>query len=286
MMTPYDYEESPQGLVSLKNERNINYDFLKCVISDFLEKKGRIRILEIGAGGARNLKALHEMFGKRLELFGTDISKTAISYARSLKIGRFEISPSEIIPFKAKFDLILIIDLLEHLESEKTAKMTLDNALKKLNKNGRIYISAPIELNKFSLTWFFSKISPAKKLTNKIFGHTVQFTPQVLHKLIDKKLTKIIKEFYSVRIISQLQVLLFLYIPKILLETIFGKKQAMALRDSNEIIDNSDYRTLIWIKKIIIWLSRPFAYLGYYESYWRRNSKFAAGNIHLLIERR
>lgn len=269
--------------MSLKNERNINYDFLERHINDVLESNKKIRILEIGTGGGRNLQALSHKFGERLELFGTDISKTAITYARSLTPGQFEVTSSEKIPFKENFDLILIVDVLEHLESKNAVALTLSEALKKLEKDGCIYISAPIELNKFSLTWFFSKSSLTRNLTNKIFGHTIQFTPQILHGLIDKNLVKIKREFFSVRTIGQLQVLLFLYIPKILLEAFFGKRQAIGLRDSSEVIDEIRNRPLILIKKVIIWLSRPFAYLGYQESYWRRNSSFAAGNIHLLI---
>jgi len=168
-MDNYNYEECPQGLVSLENEINVNYDFLKCLVIDLLETKKKIRILEIGTGGARNLKVLNQLFPKKLELFGTDISKTAIDYADSLKIGRFKMASSETVPFNEKFDLILIIDLLEHLESEKDVEKTLNTALKKLNDNGHLYISVPVELNRFSLVWFFSKCRATSNWTKSLF---------------------------------------------------------------------------------------------------------------------
>lgn len=282
-MAKYNYEACPQGILAKKKEANLNYDFLFADIRNRLPVLNKIRILEIGAGGGRNLLAIQKKFKNKVELFGTDISQTAIAYARSLEIGQFRVTRSQIIPFKQKFDLILIIDLLEHLESKKAVRKTINGALGSLDQNGQIYISVPIELNWFCLTWYFSKLPYFKDLTKRFFGHTIQFDLKSLLRLIDTKKIFVVKTFYSVHFINQLQVLLFLYIPKILIEIFFNKQTANDLRDSNEEIKSGRHSSLSLIKKIILGLNRPIAYLGYKESNVRKNSPFAAGNIHLIV---
>lgn len=282
-MAKYNYEKCPQGVLANKNEANLNYDFLFAYIKNRLHVLQKIRILEIGAGGGRNLLAIQKKFKNKVELFGTDISQTAIAYARSLEIGRFRVTRSQIIPFKRKFDLILIIDLLEHLESKKAVRETVNGALDSLDQNGQIYISVPIELNWLCLTWYYSKLPYFRDLTKRFFGHTIQFDVKSFLRLIDTKKIFVVKTFYSVHFINQLQVLLFLYIPKILVEIFFGKRIANDLRDSNEVIKNGKHSSLSLIKKIILGLCRPVAYLGYKESSIRKNSSFAAGNIHLIL---
>lgn len=282
-MNVYDYENCPQGLSFVNNERNINYDFLFDHVGNCLCIQKHMKILEIGTGGGRNLQALHQRFSDNVELFGTDISTTALNYAASLKIGKFALSKADAIPFEEKFDLILMVDVLEHFEYSATVVNTIDNALEYLNKCGCIYISVPTELNKFSLTWFFSKLPYFRNLTKRFFGHLIQFDAKSFIKLIDINKIEIKKTFYSVHFISQLQVFLFFYIPKILIYIFLGKRLSNNLRDSNEIIKGGSWTAIRIIKIIFTSLSFPFAYLGYRESLLRIKSAFAAGNMHLLL---
>lgn len=279
----YDYEKSPQGIRFDINKKNINHIFLFEHISKFLLTKNKVKILEIGTGGGRNLQAIYQKFGNKVELFGTDISNAAISYANSLKIGKFYLIKSDIIPIKEKFDFIIMIDVLEHLETKSSVRKTLDNALLHLKDDGHIYISVPIELNKFSLTWFFSKLPYFKNLTKIFYGHLIQFNIKNFLELIEFKKFKLIEGYYSVHFLSQLQVLFFFYLPKILLYFFLGNKIANDLRDSNEIIKKRKYSLLSFLKRIFISFSYPLSYLAFKESNFRKNSFFAAGNMHLLI---
>ena len=279
----YDYEKSPQGIKLYVNNKNINYIFLFEYISKLLLKKNKIKILEIGTGGGANLQAIYYKFGNSVELYGTDISNTALSYANSLKIGKFFLAESNVIPILESFDLILIIDVLEHLETMNVIKKTLQNASSYLKSNGHIYVSVPIELNKFTLTWFFSKLPYFKNLTKMFYGHLNQFSIKDLLELIDFKEFKLKNVFYSVHFFHQLSSLFFFFLPKILLQLFLGEKIATNLRDSSEIINKKKNSFLILLKKIFLSFSYPLYCLAFKESNLRRNSIFAAGNMHLLI---
>ena len=139
-MCNYDYEKNPQGFSSSEGELNVNYQYIYDYIEKYCCNEKKIKILEIGTGGGRNLAALHKKYSEKIEFFGTDISSTAITYASELNIGTFRQASSEVIPFEVKFDLILMIDILEHLESQDKIVHTLTNAQKFLNENGCIYI--------------------------------------------------------------------------------------------------------------------------------------------------
>lgn len=282
-MNGYDYEACPQGISFVDSELNANYLFLYDYISLCLRTKRSIKILEIGTGGGRNLQALHRRFPDKTELFGTDISTAALSYAASLKIGTFSLEKSDTIPFDEKFDLILMIDILEHLDSSEIVAKTLDNARRYLSEGGCIYISVPTELNRFSLTWLFSKFFFFRDLTKIFYGHLIQFSPKSFRELIDTNKFAVKENFYSVHFLNQVQILFFFYIPKILISLFLGKRLANNLRDSNEIVKKRGYGLLSVAKKMFVSLSFPLAYLGFRESCMRRNSCFAAGNLHLLL---
>jgi 2-polyprenyl-3-methyl-5-hydroxy-6-metoxy-1,4-benzoquinol methylase len=282
-MCNYDYEKNPQGFSSSEGELNVNYQYIYDYIEKYCCNEKKIKILEIGTGGGRNLAALHKKYSEKIEFFGTDISSTAITYASELNIGTFRQASSEVIPFEVKFDLILMIDILEHLESQDKIVHTLTNAQKFLNENGCIYISVPTELNIFSLTWVFSKLYFFKELTRIYFGHLIQFNTKSFMGIIDKNILTVSDLFYSVHFLSQIQMLIFFYCPKILLDLFLGKSKANNFRDSNEILNEGGNGLLSTAKKIFIGVSVPFAKLGFKESSIRKYSGFAAGNLHLLL---
>lgn len=282
-MNNYDYEDNPQGLSSDKNEQNVNYQYINNYIEKYGNKEKKIKILEVGTGGARNLLALHIRYSEKIELFGTDISGSALNYASALEIGMFRQSSADLIPFEEKFDLILMIDILEHLDSKDMVIKTLNNAREYLSEGGCIYISVPTELNRFTLTWFFSKLYFFKNLTKIYFGHLIQFNTKSFLDLIDKNKLVVTEYFYSVHFFSQIQMLLFFYCPKILLHFFLGKRQANNLRDSNEILNEGGNGLLSISKKLLIAVTVPFAKFGFIESSMRKNSGFSAGNLHLLL---
>lgn len=267
----------------MRGEKNLNLSFLSGLIREKLREKNKISILEIGAGGGRNLRALHERFGASVELFGTDISVAAIRYARESGIGTFYLAASDNIPFEKKVDLILMIDVLEHLPTEACVKETLENARDHLSPGGRIYISIPIELNRFSLTWFFSKVPYLQKATRICYGHVIQFERDRFLRLIDPAAFLIQEVFYSFHFLYQVHALIFFFLPKILVRGFLGEKVSNALRDSNELMAGRRFPIASLGKSIFVCLSQPLISLAFQESEFRRGSCAGAGNMHVIV---
>ncbi len=285
-MSAYDYEVCPQGLSTAYARCNLNIAFLDAHIKKLLRTSPSVKILELGSGGGRNLHEIHRRFGGSVELYGTDISASAIDYASSLGIGSFLVAGSDVNPFHQKFDLILMIDLLEHLGSTQVVVKTLDQATRSLSSGGCIYISVPVELNRYSLTWFFSKLPYFRDLTREFFGHTLRFDIPGFLQLINKKRVQVDDVFYSVHFINHIQMLFFFYIPKILIKFLLGKRLADSLRDSGEVARDGRPSWLVLLKTVFISLGYPLAWLSIKESSIRKHSVFSAGNMHLLLKKR
>lgn len=285
----YDYEKTPQGFCQTGSEYNINYAYLGTVLSGFLAKNGakKIKVLEVGAGGGRNLLFLAKRFEGRVETFGTDISNSAMMFAQEQGVDHTIVSEAMSIPYKQEFDLILLIDLLEHLSSMKQVEQTLISCMDHLNPSGILYISSPIELNRYSLTWWFSRSPFLKSLTFKYFGHTIQFDNVDLLKLVKKHVINI-KVFYSAHVFTQLQMLVFFYFPKVFMEMLLGNKLSYSLRDSSQYssaVVGQRVSFLILLKKLIYWFSRPMAAVGFWESQVMRLNEYCAENIHIVIHK-
>lgn len=75
----------------------------------------------------------------------TDISKKAVQYSQKHFDGDIYLANLEdILPFKNdRFDVILSLDVLEHINNDKIA---LDNLANLLKKDGRIIITAPAHM--------------------------------------------------------------------------------------------------------------------------------------------
>lgn len=102
-------------------------------------------ILEIGCGTGGNL-AMLENFG---QVYGMEMHDEAVLYARNTsgKDIRAGFLPDHV-PFEQKFDLVCLLDVVEHIEDDQSAL----NALKALLKpGGRVVITVP------AYQWMFGK---------------------------------------------------------------------------------------------------------------------------------
>lgn len=100
----------------------------------------KLEVLEIGSGTGGNLVYFKQFFS---DICGSEISSDAISYARQkIKDIRLERGslPNDI-PFGDKqFDLILLFDVLEHIEHDQEA---LDAIHERLKFGGSLIITVP-----------------------------------------------------------------------------------------------------------------------------------------------
>lgn len=112
--TKIRYEKRWQNAIAAGVEQAGNLDLNLL----FLEQTGRLthtkKIIELGCGVGLLTNALHQ---KGLDIVGSDISQTAIDYARAKYPGLdFRVFDAEQMPWPdSSFDLVLSFDVLEHL---------------------------------------------------------------------------------------------------------------------------------------------------------------------------
>lgn len=130
-------------------ERSIKY--YNARIIPFLPKNKKIKILELGCGYGRFLKALAEK--NYTNAIGVDISQEQISYAKNiLNINNVEVCDA--IKFlkggKDKYDAIILLDVLEHLNiNQSISLIRLVN--KSLKGDGIFIVQVPNALNPLTL---------------------------------------------------------------------------------------------------------------------------------------
>lgn len=114
------------------------FESRKEIIKKFLDKntKGQMKILDFGCGVGINIEMLQN-YG---DVYVFDESKDANKYIRKNK----KIDENKIIKnindSDIRFDLILALDVLEHIEDDNEV---IQMFYKKLNKNGKILITVP-----------------------------------------------------------------------------------------------------------------------------------------------
>lgn len=124
----YLLEEKHWWLIA---KREISLQLLK----RFVKKKG-IKLLDIGCGTGKNIEIL-SMLGKT---WGIDKSREAINYCKKRGIKNIKIGKAEETGFrKNSFDVIVMLDVLEHVDDDRTLK----EIYRILKPKGLLIISVP-----------------------------------------------------------------------------------------------------------------------------------------------
>lgn len=112
-------------------------------IGKFIGNKNNLTILDIGCGTGIVIKRLEE-YGN---VFGIDISSEAISFCRKRGIKNIIKADTTNLPFNDNtFDLITVLDVLEHIKHEGVAISEIYRVLK---KNGKAIVTVPA----FNFLW-------------------------------------------------------------------------------------------------------------------------------------
>jgi SAM-dependent methyltransferase len=229
---------------------------------------------------------LKSKFGDKLDLYGTDLSHKSIDYAKTLKIGHFAQAAIPKVPFDKKFDVILFVDILEHLPEIELFNAILQKAKMLLKPNGLIYINIPLEQNRFTYTWFCTKLHFFENLTEKYFGHYLFFNDDRMEQLISQNKLRVLEAFYSAHVLTQIQMILFFFAPKLILDTFFGEKVMLKTRDSAVNLNSeAGISAIKLVKSVFLLVTRPLAYAAYYESRLRKNSSFLSVSGHYLLRK-
>ncbi len=94
------------------------------------------RVLDVGCGTG----AILESFSQRYQAFGTDTAPQAIEFCRNRGLTKLHLGTLESYPPSAPFDLITMLDMLEHVEDDAGL---LRAAFRLLGKDGHILIAVP-----------------------------------------------------------------------------------------------------------------------------------------------
>lgn len=110
---------------------------IRKILSYYLPVKRKRRILEVGCGTGGNLELL-STYG---DVYATELDDEALEMAG--KRGAYRVVKGSLpddIPFEGGFDLICMLDVLEHIDDDRGA---LEVIVKKLNPGGKILITVP-----------------------------------------------------------------------------------------------------------------------------------------------
>jgi ubiquinone/menaquinone biosynthesis C-methylase UbiE len=222
----YDYNKNPQGVSSFFE---IKMDKRTRRFLEAIRNLRKPKILEIGMGQGRFLKKITE-FRPDAKLFGIDISRTAIKFAKNdpnLK-GNFLIANAEKIPFPDdSFNVVVIMDVLEHVNNPKKVIPEVNRVLK---PNGIFHFYVPCENQPFTLDWCLRRLGIMKNFTKTSFGHVQYFSHNDIKKITSRYMNP--NFTYSDHLFAQLIYFLTLYIPKFLLSKL-GEDKQLLYRDSN-----------------------------------------------------
>lgn len=108
----------------------------------FLPNDRAARILDFGCGAGRMLEWLRDARGFT-QIQGVDVDPGQVAFSRSLGLTVVESAePASWLHSQDPFDLIFLIDVLEHLPSE-TASITLQSIVRLLKPGGRLIVRVP-----------------------------------------------------------------------------------------------------------------------------------------------
>ncbi len=114
---------------------------------NFLRWKDKIKpedfLLDIGCWSGDNILGLYN----RCHVFGMDIDKEKIKKANLIIKDRIKLGDvTKNIPFKKKFDYILLLEVIEHVNDDEKALKNISHSLK---KDGRLILSTPHSIRYF-----------------------------------------------------------------------------------------------------------------------------------------
>lgn len=135
---PYHYLDKQFELY-----REIIYADYLSLMSKIIETIGPVegmRLLDVGCGDGR---LCYELSGKGAEITGIDFSEQAVAFARAFcHECRFDICDIMKMSYKEEFDIITMIEVLEHLPFDIISPV-IENLWQALKPDGRLVLSVP-----------------------------------------------------------------------------------------------------------------------------------------------
>lgn len=148
---------------------------VKTIISKF-GSRGKLKILDTGCGTGKNMEELR-VFGN---VFGIDTSAHAIAYCKKRGLSQVKLGSAYRTGFGANsFDLITLLDVLEHTDEHKT----LAEASRILVTGGEILITVP------AFDWLWSR-------WDEVLHHRRRYDKNMLEEVLAKEGFEVVKISY------------------------------------------------------------------------------------------
>lgn len=172
-----NYASSLKNTISNNNEK-YDENYFKIFYLNKLPHDKNCSILDIGCGNGKYLNILKKYDFKNL--YGIDISKEQIEIA--IKSNPQRVQCIDALKFlkdiKEKYDVILLIDVLEHLDLNDSLEI-INSIYRALKKDGKLFIQVPNALSPFSPLRYsdithkraYSKTSLIQTLNNSNFNN-------------------------------------------------------------------------------------------------------------------
>lgn len=245
------------------------------------------RLLDIGCGGGILTESLPYYYPKA-KIFGCDVSKPAIKYAKKFGSGKvtYNILSGKKLPYRDNFlDVCICLDVMEHIPD---VGFFLKEVRRILKKNGKFFLLVPCEGQPFTFTWFFQKIKFGDKLTFKNWGHVhPEFTHKNIVDLLRQYGFSIEKKTYSEHALYQIANLFTYFLPKVIMEMILGENAEKYLDrgvikkkvDGNRSTDLMDIVRTVWLS-----IGKAIENVTNIEIELFKKMPFTAWKIHLLAK--
>ena len=152
---------------------------VRSILNKLTKSDPRLKILNVGSGTGGTIPLLRE-FGKVTNL---DPSLEAIQYCVQKGYRGVVRSLGENLPFKKEsFDLVVALDVLEHIEDDEAA---LDEWMRVLKPGGRMFLTVP------AYQWLWSS-------HDESLHHFRRYTASGLHKLMNMVGAKVVERSYAI----------------------------------------------------------------------------------------
>jgi len=205
---PFDYEDKVWGASTVRvNPLHLGALRLKYCLESIKHVDGKV--VEIGCGAGGMVKAVKN-YRPDLDVYGCDVSKTAIKEAReSSGDVKFEVADIYKMPFKDNaFEAVVMFDLLEHLDKPEVAVREIFRILK---PGGVFHSYTPCEGNWSNYDFYLRKLGWKGK--ERYAGHIQKYSEGSLKELIEGVGFKMGEAKWSNHLINQVaDALYFLFL--------------------------------------------------------------------------
>jgi 2-polyprenyl-3-methyl-5-hydroxy-6-metoxy-1,4-benzoquinol methylase len=142
--------------LSEKSLPSIKFNFIFKSISRYLDakkfkQKDKIKLLDFGCGNGKMIYSLYDIFFDDINFYGCDIRTTKPNNFNFIRI-----KANQKLPYtNEEFDLIICIDVLEHIPNYE---FYINEIMRILKKDGSLIIFSPIEGEKISFYTLYKKL--------------------------------------------------------------------------------------------------------------------------------